>query len=101
MIAKYDPKLKDKLLARNCFVFNPKDNGGETVSLLTEFYSNGEEVTSTDGVYVNQNLSLQSYGNSASFTLCGAQFTPNNLRELANQLERQRNLLVGPPKEEQ
>lgn len=67
---------------RHNFVFNPKDNGGESLSLLTKFIDNG------DGeIYTNQELSLQSYCNSASFTLIGVQITPDLLRKLANELE--------------
>lgn len=45
--------------------------------LTTEFYDE----------YTTQTLSLNSYSNNVSFTLCGAQLTPENLRQLADELE--------------
>lgn len=74
----------DKEIGRICFVFNEKDNGGESLSLNTKLYHNGEP----GGVYVNQELTLQSYCNCATFTLVGTTFTPENLRKLANELEQ-------------
>ena len=74
---------QDELLARHCFAFNQKDNGGEQVTLTTKFIANGDK----DGVFLNQEISLQSYCNSAQINLCGAFLTPEILRELANQLE--------------
>jgi len=69
-------------IGTHVFVFNPQDNGGESLCLVTKFLDNG------DGeIVVNQELSLQSYCNSASFTLGSAQFLPDQLRELANQLD--------------
>lgn len=73
----------DKLIGRHCFVFNNNDNGGESLSLETKVYSNGDP----GGFYLNQTLNLQSYSNSASFNLFGAVITPSALRQLANQLE--------------
>lgn len=74
---------RDKLLKRHVFCFNPNDNGGESLLLTTEFFWNGDE---QDGIYTNQELILQSYLNSASITLFGAAFTPENLRKLADEL---------------
>lgn len=74
---------KDKLLKSHSFTFNPNDNGGEALTLTTKFYDNGG-----GEVYVNQELSLMSYCNSASFNLCGTQITSGSLRELANQLDK-------------
>ena len=73
-----------KFLKRNVFVFNPENNGGEFLTLMTEYfgYTDGERE-----VYAIQELSLQSYGNSASFTLNGL-LTPDNLRKLAETLEK-------------
>jgi hypothetical protein len=64
-------------LHRHVFVFNPNNNGGESLSLVTEFFKN----------YASQNLSLQSYGNSATFNLDYSIITPDILRKLANELE--------------
>jgi hypothetical protein len=82
---------KDKLLDRHTFVFNEHDSGGESLSITTEFYANGDPITEKEGVYTNQTLSLQSYCNSASFNLMGANITPDLLRQLANELESVRN----------
>lgn len=74
---------ENDVVGRSVFSFNPKDNGGEQLILTTTFIANGDE----NGVFMNQELSLQSYCNSASFSLCGAIMTPDLLRELANQLD--------------
>jgi hypothetical protein len=68
---------------KHVFCFNPKDNGGESLSLTTEFFDNGDHKEP----YMNQTLTLQSYLNSASFELIGAALTPEVLRKLANELE--------------
>ncbi len=72
-------------------MFNNEDNVGESLSLTTAMYSNGDPVKynngKLEGVYFNQELTLHSYCNSASFNLVGAAITPSLLRELANQLE--------------
>jgi hypothetical protein len=65
------------------FCFNNEDNGGESLILTTEMFSNGDP----EGIYYNQELSLQSYCNSASFNLVGAVLTAKTLRMLADQLE--------------
>jgi len=79
--------MSDKLLKRHVFCFNEHDNGGESLLLTTEMFANGDP----DGVYINQELSLQSYCNSASFHLSGATITPALLRKLANELETVEN----------
>lgn len=72
-----------KLLKTHTFVFNPKDNGGEQLTLTTKFVSNGDK-----GVALyDQELSLNSYCNVASFHILGAPITPSILRKLANELE--------------
>lgn len=76
---------KENPIIRHVFVFNPKDNSGESLSLVTEFFDNGD--CTEDSIYTNQTLSLQSYCNSALFSLLGASLTPENLRRLANELE--------------
>lgn len=73
---------KEKEISKHTFVFNPNDNGGEGLDLITHFIDNGVEE-----VYTHQELVLNSYCNCAIFNLMGAQITPENLRELANQLE--------------
>lgn len=75
--------MTDKLLKIHTFVFNKQDNGGEGLLLSTKFYNNG------DGeIYTNQDLTLQSYCNAASFNLAGAPITADLLRQLANELDR-------------
>lgn len=83
-------------LHREVFVFNKDDNGGESLSLKIDYFDNGDAAHGLpDGIYTNQELSLQSYCNSASFNLAGAAFTPENLRELANILERGYNTALS------
>jgi len=64
------------------FIFNEKDNGGEQLSLKTIYFKDGR---------TNQFLKLQSYCNSVTIELVGAQMTPENLRALASQLEQAGN----------
>jgi hypothetical protein len=77
--------MKNESIHRHVFVFNPQDNGGESLSLITDFIDNGDGPEA--GIFTNQELGLQSYCNSASLQLMGASFTPENLRKLANELE--------------
>ena len=84
----------DTILKTHCYCFNGGYNGGESLTLTTKFVANGDKITSEDGVYLNQELTLQSYCNSASIKLMGINITPEILRELANQLESERNKLV-------
>ena len=72
-------------VGRHVFVFNPKDNGGESIMLVTDYFDNGDDERF---LYTNQTLTLQSYGNSASIQMEGC-FTPETLRKLANELESQ------------
>ena len=71
-----------KEVARHVYCFNEEDNGGEQLILTTIVYDD-----KVGGIFFNQELTLGSYCNSASFNLTGAQITPKLLRELANQLE--------------
>lgn len=75
--------MSDEELGRSVFSFNEDDNGGEQLILVTKLYHNGD----VGGYYTNQELTLNSYCNAASFTLTGCQISPEKLRELANQLE--------------
>lgn len=72
-----------KVVGKHVFTFNEQDNGGEALTLVTKLVPNGDPGV----ILLEQELSLQSYGNCASFTLSGAPMTPELLRELANQLE--------------
>lgn len=73
----------DTLIKRHVFHFNKEDNGGEAILLKTEFLANGDP----GEFYINQELSLQSYGNSASFNFGGGPLTPEILRQLADELD--------------
>lgn len=73
-------------MKKHVFVFNPQDNGGESLILVTKENDNGDGIP--NGIYLTQKLSLQSYSNSASFTLVGTILTPKNLRKLADELEK-------------
>lgn len=76
-------------VARHVFSFNPRDNGGEQLTLVSHIIDNGDVAAGIPeaGLFLNQELSLQSYCNCASFLLLGAALTPDNLRKLANELE--------------
>jgi hypothetical protein len=88
--------MPESILHREVFVFNKHDNGGESLSLAIEYFDNGDAAAGLpDGIIMNQKLSLQSYCNTASFELAGAQFTPENLRELANVMERGQNIALS------
>jgi hypothetical protein len=77
-------KIKaDAVVKTHSFNFNPHDNGGESLILTTKFIANGDP----GGLFLNQEMTLQSYCNSATIALYGATITPHILRELANQLE--------------
>lgn len=76
------PKNKEVLGTHN-FTFNPQDNSGEGLTLKTTFISNGDP----GEVFTNQEITLNSYCNSASISLCGIAITPENLRQLANELD--------------
>lgn len=76
----------NKVVGQHSFTFNQNNNSGEEVSLDTTMYDNGDGV-----IYYNQEISLQSYCNSASINLVGTQITPNMLRQLANELEKVHN----------
>lgn len=69
---------------KHSFVFNPEENGGESFMIVTKFFANGDP----GGVFPNHELTLQSYGNSASINLFGSAITPHRLRQLADELEK-------------
>lgn len=78
-------KTISKILHRHTFSFDPKNNGGESLTLVTEFIDNGDN--NDHSIFTNQKLTLNSYCNSASFNFNGIQITPEILRQLANELE--------------
>jgi len=74
--------MKYKEIGRHSFPFNKQDNGGEQLILTTIAYQY-EDGT----VFTNQEISLQSYGNSASINLFSAGLDSQILRLLANELD--------------
>ena len=72
-------------LEEHFFNFSPSEIGGESLTLSTIFYDNGD---GPKDPFINQELTLHSYGNSASFILNGITLTPAILRKLANELEK-------------
>ena len=85
---------RDKTIKTHSFTFS-ESNGGEGLTVSTEFNANGDDITDKDGIYLNQRFTLQSYGNNASFNLCSDPLTPTLLRKLANELEIIRNSCIG------
>jgi gamma-glutamyl phosphate reductase len=79
--------MKQEPVENHYFCFNPKDNGGESLSLRTEYFLNGTTEVDSDAIFTNQFLSLQSYCNSATFELIGASITSKILRKLADELD--------------
>ena len=75
-------------LHRDTFTFNKEDGGGAALHITIDYFDNGDAA---------QKLTLESYGNSASFYLTSG-FTPENLRELANIMERGYNLALSKVK---
>lgn len=76
--------MTDEVVGTHVFNFQPGDNGGEALILVTKMLSNGDP---SPAMYLNQQLTLQSYCNSASFELVGTPLMPEVLRKLANELE--------------
>lgn len=79
--------IKKKNIVRvHSFTFCYAKIGGESLQLITEFINN------EDGdIYKNQKLILQGNFNSAIFDLVGISITPENLRKLADELEKEQN----------
>ena len=72
-----------KPIHTHVFIVNESDNSGEQMSVTTQFIPNGDPGV----VFMNNQITLRSYGNSADFNLSGIQLTPTILRKLANELE--------------
>lgn len=81
-----DPKV-----GTHSFNFSPQESGGESLYLETKYYWNGdnEKDHQHNGIYLNQELTLCSYGNSATFNLCGINLDSNMLRKLADELDEE------------
>lgn len=86
--------MQNDLLYRSVFHANPRDNGGEALTIVTEFFDNGDP--SQDGIYSNQKIELMSYGNCACFNLFGpgTAFDPDNIRNLANEIDKGFNIAL-------
>lgn len=85
----------EKCLRSHSFVFNEEDNGGESLVLTTEFYDNGDYAHGLNqGIFINQELTLNSYCNNATFNLVGVTLNPTILRQLADELEKAENEVV-------
>lgn len=78
----------DQVVRLHYFNFTPQENGGEALVLNTMYFANGDKITATEGIYINQTLTLQSHGNSASFNLYAGMLTPAMLRKCADELEK-------------
>ncbi len=81
---------KPSVLRTHRFILNKHLNSGEQISINTEFCNNGDEITETTGVYINQTIELQSYGNAMSLIICDGCLTPEELRKLADELDQVR-----------
>lgn len=77
--------MAEKHLHKHVFCFDPANRGGGALLLKTYFINNGDE--NDNSVFMNQELTLNSYCNSATFNLYGTLLTPETLRKLANELE--------------
>ncbi len=69
----------------------PHINSGESIVIETDIIDNGDNEPDKSSRFLNQRITLQSYGNSASINLFGASMTPKFLRELANEIESAMN----------
>lgn len=85
--------MTDTFLNSHVYCFNPEDNGGESLTLKTEYYWNGDPVTKKTGIFSVQEISLESYCNSSTFSIQGF-LTPEILRQLADELEAAREKAV-------
>ena len=74
----------DKVLNKFCVNFNTR----ESLSLSTTYIDNGDPITEKcHGIYLNQELTLQSGCDSASLNIFGFHITPESLRKIADELE--------------
>lgn len=73
----------EKKIGTHFFNLTPKANGGETIYVTTDFIDNG-----SNEMYLNQEITLMSYGNCAKLMLYGTPLTPETLRQFADELEQ-------------
>ena len=83
--------MSEILFGTHIFSVNPENNGGESLTITTRIFDNGD---ATDNVFLTQEISLESYSNSASFNLCGAVLTPEILDKLSKELTQQITLCI-------
>lgn len=81
--------MAEDLIHRIVSIVNPEENGGEQVSIITEFYHTGDP---RDDVLIFQKINLESYMNSVNMNL-GAVLTPEFLRNLADDIEQKKSEL--------
>lgn len=74
--------METVFLGTTSIELNPECNGGETITLDTTF--NGDPRFGE--VWMNQSLTLNSYGNQATLSMYGY-LDPEKLRQMADQLE--------------
>jgi hypothetical protein len=67
---------------KHIFEIGPHVNGGENITIVSQI---------EDGNIVEQTIEIMAYGNSAQLNLSRNILTPDILRELANQLEKEMN----------
>lgn len=67
----------------------PHINSGESLTIKTELIDNGDfkKLGRDENIIINQEITLNSYGNSVTLNLSTSVLTPTFLRELANQLD--------------
>jgi hypothetical protein len=68
---------------RHIFTFNPDDNGGQSFRITTDI-----TVEDKEEAILEHEITLQSYGNKATFFLHGVMLTPAKLRQMADELEK-------------
>lgn len=81
----------DKVAFSDTFIINEDANGGEQLSITTNYY---RDKYAKDPIYCGQEITLQSYNNSVSLYLCGQLLTPQILRKLADRIEKNEAALL-------
>lgn len=74
-----------EIIGKHYFTVNENDNGGEHVCIDTDIYDNGDK---ENNIFLNTRITVNSYSNGASISLCGSPLTPEILRKLANELDK-------------
>lgn len=80
-------QVKGGYLSTHRFVFqsSPAEDNSPSLSLTTHINDNGDGPR--DGIFIDQHLTLQSCGNTATFHLSGAAMDTATIRRLANELD--------------